>query len=106
VGAAALDAVYPDARNPYAFPELLTEGLDAWTAREVWTIGGPLANHYVDVTGTYDRKLAALRAHASQTGHRAAELDEMMRGYLGNNASLGGLPDGRLAEAFQVIDTA
>src|SRR5690606_39376033 len=31
VGGATLDAVYPDARNPYAFQDLLDdEGLEAW----------------------------------------------------------------------------
>ena len=41
VGSAALDAVYPDARNPFTFPELLAdEGLEAWTVREVWMSGG------------------------------------------------------------------
>ncbi|MFC7590091.1 PIG-L deacetylase family protein [Nonomuraea antimicrobica] len=41
VGGATLDAVYPDARNPYAFPELIEEeGLEAWTVREVWLNGG------------------------------------------------------------------
>ncbi len=107
VGAATLDAVYPDARNPYAFPELLEEeGLTEWTAREVWTSGGPLVNHYVDITDTADRKLAALKAHASQTRHRGEELERSIRGFLGHNASLAGLPEGRLAEGFQVIGTA
>jgi LmbE family N-acetylglucosaminyl deacetylase len=106
VGSATLDAVYPDARNPYAFPELLTEGLETWTVREVWTSGGPAAGHYVDVTDTYPRKLAALKAHTSQTAHRGDELDTMLRGHLRDNAALGGLPEGRLAEAFQVINTA
>src|SRR5262247_1891299 len=70
VGSAALDAVYPDARNPFAFPELRErEWLDAWTVREVWIAGGPDPNRYVDVTETFPRKLAALRAHESQTGH-------------------------------------
>ena len=42
VGSAALDAVYPDARNPFAFPELLAdEGLQPWTVREVWVTAGP-----------------------------------------------------------------
>ncbi len=41
VGSAALDAVYPDARNPYAFPELrLAEGLEPWAVREVWISAG------------------------------------------------------------------
>ena len=42
VGSAALDAVYPDARNPFAFPELRErESLAAWTVREVWIDGTP-----------------------------------------------------------------
>src|SRR6266704_4215368 len=66
VGSAALDAVYPDARNPFAFPELLRdEGLAAWTVSEVWLMGGPSPSHYVDMTDTFPRKIAALRAHES-----------------------------------------
>src|SRR5262244_127744 len=69
VGSAALDAVYPDARNPFAFPELLAEeSLDPWVVREVWIAGGPTPNHYVDVTAAFSRKIAALRCHASQIG--------------------------------------
>jgi LmbE family N-acetylglucosaminyl deacetylase len=106
VGSAALDAVYPDARNPFAFPELCTEeGLEAWTVREVWMGGGPAANHYVDVTETFDRKVAALRAHESQTGHMD-KLEEFLRGWLSRAAAQAGLPEGHLAESFQVIDTA
>ncbi|TYK43322.1 PIG-L deacetylase family protein [Actinomadura decatromicini] len=107
VGSAALDAVYPDARNPYAFPELLAdEGLEAWTAREVWLSGGPSVNHYVDITAHFDRKLNALRAHASQTAHMGDGLPAMLRGWLSANAAAAGFPEGRLAEAFQVVDTA
>ncbi|MFI0357691.1 PIG-L deacetylase family protein [Actinomadura sp. 9N407] len=107
VGAAALDAVYPDARNPYAFPELLAdEGLEAWTAREVWISGGPTVNHYSDMTDAFPRKLAALKAHASQTSHMGDELERMLRGWLSGNAAAAGLPEGRLAEAFQVVGTA
>jgi LmbE family N-acetylglucosaminyl deacetylase len=106
VGSAALDAVYPDARNPFAFPELRTEeGLQAWTVREVWMQGGPALNQYVDITDTFSRKIAALRAHESQTGHMD-NLEEFLRGWLARAAAQGGLPEGRLAEAFQVIDTA
>ncbi|MGI5165178.1 PIG-L deacetylase family protein [Spirillospora sp. CA-253888] len=108
VGSAALDAVYPDARNPYAHPELLVEdGLAAWTAREVWLSGGPTVNHTVDITDHFDRKLAALKSHRTQTAHMAeGELEAMLRGFLGANAAAAGLPKGRLAEAFQVVDTA
>jgi LmbE family N-acetylglucosaminyl deacetylase len=107
VGSAALDAVYPDARNPFTFRELVTdEGLAAWVVPEVWIGGGATApNHYVDVTGTFPRKIAALRAHQSQTGH-LTDLEDRLRTRSSALAAQGGLPDGRLAEAFQVLETA
>jgi LmbE family N-acetylglucosaminyl deacetylase len=105
VGSAALDAVYPDARNPFAFPELAGEGLAAWTVREAWIAAGPAPNRYVDVTETFPRKVAALRAHESQTGHMT-DLEDRLRTRLSDTAARGGLPPGRLAEAFQVLDTA
>lgn len=104
-GEAALCAVYPDARNPFAHPELFRdEGLDAWTVREVWVQGGREPNRYVDVTDTFDRKIAALRAHVSQTAHMDG-LEDRLRGWLTDNARRGDLPDGRLAEIFQVVET-
>ncbi len=104
-GEAALCAVYPDARNPFTHLELAAEGLEAWTVGEVWVMAaGAGANRYVDVTDVFDRKLEALRAHESQTAHMA-DLEGMLRGWLGMNAHAGGLGDDRLAEAFRVIDT-
>jgi LmbE family N-acetylglucosaminyl deacetylase len=104
VGEAASCAVYPDARNPFQYPELLAdEGLAEHIVSELWLMGGPHPNHFTDVTDTYDRKLAALRCHASQmtdpAGGAPANLHLRMR----RNAELGGMPDGRLAEAFQVV---
>ena len=105
VGSAALDAVYPDARNPFAFPELRErEDLVPWTVREVWIAGSPSPTHFVDVTATFSRKIAALRAHESQTGHMD-DLEERLRGWLTRAAALGDLPEGHLAESFQVLDT-
>ncbi|MCT2588133.1 PIG-L family deacetylase [Actinophytocola sp. S1-96] len=107
VGAATFAAVYPDARNPHAFPELLAdEGLEPWSVPELWLADGPvtLRNHAVDVTAYADKKLAALRSHVSQVG--AAEgLEENIRAYLAGTASRYGMADGRLAEDFQVVDT-
>lgn len=106
VGSAALDAVYPDARNPFAFPELAAdEGLAAWTVTEVWIAGSAAPNHYVDVTDAFPRKIAALRAHESQVGHLDG-LADRLRGRLADTARRAGFAPGRLAEAFQVLDTA
>jgi LmbE family N-acetylglucosaminyl deacetylase len=105
VGTSSLDAVYPDARNPFAFPELLAdEKLEPWTVREVWIAGGPAPNHYVDITETFGRKVAALRSHVSQIKDPEG-LETMLRGWLSRSAEQAGLPEGRLAEAFQVLQS-
>ncbi|QYC38600.1 Mycothiol S-conjugate amidase [Nonomuraea coxensis DSM 45129] len=106
VGGATLDAVYPDARNPYAFPELLLEeGLEAWTVREVWLTGGPAPDHYVDVTDVIDRKLAALQSHVSQVAH-VEGFAEVVKSRFAAWAEQAGFGPGRYAEAFQVVPTA
>jgi LmbE family N-acetylglucosaminyl deacetylase len=105
VGEATLCAVYPDARNPFAFPELAAEGLEAHIVDEVWVTGGPDPDTYVDVTDTFDKKVAALRAHASQTG-RMDDLAGFLRTWLEASAARGGLAPGRLAEAFRRLDTS
>jgi LmbE family N-acetylglucosaminyl deacetylase len=103
VGTSALDAVYPDSRNPFAFPELLAEEkLEPWTVREVWIAGSPAPNQYVDITDTFHRKVAALRAHATQIKDPDG-LEEMLRGWLTRAAEQGGLPEGHLAEVYQVL---
>jgi LmbE family N-acetylglucosaminyl deacetylase len=105
VGEATTCAVYPDARNPFAFPELLRdEGLAPWTVREIWYTGGPGPDHPVDVTDTYPRKLAALRAHVSQTGH-LDDLDAILRERMRMVARGLGVPDDRVVEAYTVIST-
>ena len=105
-GDAAIQAVYPDARNPFAHPSLLQdEGLEEWSVPEVWVLASPTPNIYVDVTDHIEFKLDALRAHDSQTAHMD-DLDDRIRGWLGMWAQQGGLPEGRLAEAFMVVATA
>jgi LmbE family N-acetylglucosaminyl deacetylase len=104
VAEATTCAVYPDARNAFAFPELLAdEGLEPWTVREMWFVASPNPDHFVDITDVYPRKLAALQAHATQTSH--IDLDARLRMMLGNTAKEGGLPDGRLAESFSIVRT-
>ena len=104
-GEAAISAVYPDARNPFAHLELAVEGLQAWTVPEVWVMSsGEAANRYVDITDTFERKLSALRAHVSQTAHMD-DLEGLLRGWAGKNAQSAGFAEGRLCEAFTVVAT-
>jgi LmbE family N-acetylglucosaminyl deacetylase len=70
----------------------------------VW-IAGYEPNLVVDITDTFPAKIAALRSHVSQVGHRE-DLEEMMRGWASANAQAGVLGDGRLAETFRVVNTA
>ena len=98
-----MSAVFPDARNPFAHPELLgEEGLAPWEVGEVWLMGTPTPNHYVDITEVFDRKVSAIQAHKSQTAH-PDRLAEDLRERLAPNAAAAGLPPERLAEAFQVV---
>jgi LmbE family N-acetylglucosaminyl deacetylase len=103
-GETAIQAVYPDARNPFAFPELKAAGLEPWRVREVWITGSPTPNHFVDISETFSKKMAALHAHVSQTAHNK-ELENMVRSWGERNAEANGLAQGRVAEIFKVIST-
>lgn len=103
-GEAAIQAVYPDARNRFAFMDLLDEGLEPWRVKEVWVTSMITPNHYVDITDTFPNKMAALHAHVSQTAHNP-DLEKMVREWGERNAAAGGLPEGRIAEAFRVVNT-
>ena len=92
-GEAAIQAVYPDARNAFAFEELLKdEGLEPWRVREVWVMSHNTPDHFIDITDTFDKKLAALNAHVSQTAHNP-NLEQMIREWGERNAKLNGLAD-------------
>ena len=103
-GEAAICAVYPDARNPFAFPALLEEGLEPHSVPELWVMTTERADRVVDATEFFDLKLAALRSHRSQVGD-GEHLGELLRTWMSGTALAAGLPEGRLAEAFHVVDT-
>ena len=104
-GEAAVDAVYPDARNPFAHPELLdVEGLEPWSVAELWIMGpgGDHAGVAVDTTATVERKVAALMCHKSQMPDPDG-VGQRVRDWARGNAELAGLAEGRSAELFRVI---
>jgi LmbE family N-acetylglucosaminyl deacetylase len=104
---AAVCAVYPDSRNPFAHVQLLNdEGLEPHTVSELWIMGIPeRVNTWIDVTATADRKLEALRCHRSQY-ERWEPLEERVRGWLRASAETAGLPEGSAAEGFHRVSTS
>jgi LmbE family N-acetylglucosaminyl deacetylase len=103
-GEAVTRAVYPAVENPYAYPELELEGLAAYKLPWLWLFGGPEGheNHWVDVTDVFDSKMQALRQHLTQ--HPDVErMEAFVQSNLARKATAGGLPEGRLAEAFHVV---
>ncbi len=68
-GQAALDAVFPAARDHLNFPELLKdENLEPHIVREVWVAGTLVPDVTLDVTDYWEIKIQALYAHKSQVG--------------------------------------
>ncbi len=104
-GEAAIQAVYPDARNPFAFTDLLEkEGLRPWRVKEIWVSAFANPDHFVDITDTFDLKIKALQAHASQTAHNE-NLETIVREWGERNAAAAGFAQGRIAEAFKIVNT-
>ncbi len=105
-GEATIAAVYPDARNRWAHPELEAQGIEPWSVPAVWMgAGAPDVTHYVDITAAIDRKIEALLCHKSQLPDPVATGD-MVRAWTTFTASSAGLPEGHFAEAMRVIGTA
>ena len=98
-GAAAIDAVYPAARNPMAFPWLARSGLAAHRVRRLYLFWPSEPQVRVDVGATLERKVEALRAHASQV-HDPAALAERIRAWGEEEGAPAGVA---AAEAFRLV---
>jgi LmbE family N-acetylglucosaminyl deacetylase len=80
-GMAALDAVYPAARNAMAFPHLVTvDGLAPWEVNQLYLFFTDSANVWVDTSDTLDTKIAALQKHTSQL-RKPDELEGTLRNW-------------------------
>lgn len=104
VGESVVQAVYPDARNQFAFPELLAEGHAPWKVNQIWLLGHPNPNYYQVVTNQIEKKFAALAAHHSQTAH-VDNLRELVTNWMQTVSERANLAKGELAEAFFVANT-
>jgi LmbE family N-acetylglucosaminyl deacetylase len=96
---AAVDAVYPAARNPMAFPWLAREGLNKHVVRRLYLFWSNQPSAWVDVRDTIGRKIDALRAHASQI-REPERLEARIRDWAREEGERIG---SAAAEAFRVI---
>lgn len=99
-GQAALDAVYPAARDHLNFVELWRdEKLEPHIVREVWISGTLEPNVTLDVTDLWETKIRALQEHRSQIGD-PQKFAERMR----NRLAPGATPERpRYEEVFRKI---
>jgi LmbE family N-acetylglucosaminyl deacetylase len=98
-GMAAVDAVFPAARNPMAFPGLVREGLLPHRVRRLYLSGSNQPTVRVDVGDRLGRKLEALSKHVSQIGEDAQSIENVRRRATDEGAVIGA----PAAEAFRLI---
>ncbi len=101
-GQVTLDAIFPFARDPLSYPELMKEGLMPHKVKELFLMASEDPNYHVDITPVFDLKLAALRCHKSQMEKNIPfDLEEVVR----KRARL--MAEGQnyeLAESFHRVD--
>jgi LmbE family N-acetylglucosaminyl deacetylase len=78
-GDACLDAVYPSARDPHVFPELMVENLLPHKVREVFMSTQQNPDVWIDISECFERKLEGLRQHTSQVGDRFEQVVERIK---------------------------
>jgi LmbE family N-acetylglucosaminyl deacetylase len=76
-GQIVVEAVFPASGNPLYFSELLLEGLEPHSVKEVWLSVTSHPNVTIDVTATWPDKIRALKEHKSQIGD-PVKLEERM----------------------------
>ncbi len=100
-GRVTLDAVFPYARDHLSYPEHKAEGLEPHLVKEVLLWGSEEPDTFIDVSDTFDVKMAALGCHASQVGQYWDIIEERMKDRAGKMGEDQGLP---LAEAFRRVE--
>ncbi len=65
-GLAAMDAVFPLARDRLTFPNHGKEGLKPHRVEELWLVSFAKPAYLVDITKTFNKKIRALSLHDSQ----------------------------------------
>jgi len=98
-GQAAVDAVFPLARDPLAYPEHVEEGLQAHRVMEL-LLAGENPDHWIDVPEeAFRTKILALKKHKSQIG--AAPIRELTKRLRDRMAEAGKEKGYKMAEGFR-----
>lgn len=100
-GQVVLDAIFPFARDYFAYPDLIQQGYEPHKIKEVLMWASEQPNYFVDITDTYNIKMAALRCHNSQVGNLPSEWEQRMRARYEEMAKGQGFA---LAEAFHRVE--
>jgi LmbE family N-acetylglucosaminyl deacetylase len=101
IGQVVLDAVFPFARDHAAYPDLLAQGYEPHKVKELLFFGAEDINYYIDIKDTFDKKLAALKCHASQM--RELNIPEMDTWLRQRYKALAEKSEYELAEAFHRV---
>jgi LmbE family N-acetylglucosaminyl deacetylase len=94
-GLAAVDAVYPTARDRLNFPEQIDEGLETHKVKEIFIWSSDQTTFTVDITDVVETKIQALLRHASQFGEGDEFLKFVRERWKGE--------DGRYTEKFRRV---
>ncbi|NNN21920.1 MAG: PIG-L family deacetylase [Acidimicrobiales bacterium] len=135
VGEASVFAIYPDARNPFAHPELLNDELEPHTVKELWLMAAPSSflgpqgskESYKEASfdclepspllgqpGTWVCAVDITETFQNKINalkshasqtNGMEDLEGLIRAWTEITASTYGLADGHLAECFQVVYT-
>jgi LmbE family N-acetylglucosaminyl deacetylase len=98
VGTATLDAV-ASARDPLFFPEQLTDGVTAWRVADIYLFASAWPDTFIDVSETFDLKIAALRKHAVQMAGMPGMEERLRQTATEHGKRIGA----RYAEAFKLM---
>lgn len=97
-GDLVLHSINPAASSRLWDTSLLDEGLEPWDVTELWLMSFGEGPHHVDITATFERKIAALRCHTTQL--RDWDPEPRMRDLAGQRGKEVGV---ELSEGFTVL---
>lgn len=102
VGEATAAAVYPTARNPMAFPDLLDAGFEPWEVTWLMAIDPDEPDFFVDVATSLERKVAAIGCHRSQYDQHYLDFSRRLAEQTAVEAAAHGYPGLAQAESYKL----